>query len=320
MQNSYLPEGMLLSTPQNREALSSLSALERAMREQKILESTVLLCDNRMRLHFDLGGIPAVMEREEVLFCREGETLKDIAVITRVGKPVCFHVLAITEEGGRPLAILSRRSAQRECVRNYLSDLIEGDTLPARVTHLESFGAFVDIGCGIPSLLSVDSISVSRISHPSDRLSAGQEIFVVVKAIDRTTHRIFVSMRELLGTWLENASQFEAGQTVAGIVRSVEPYGVFVELAPNLAGLAELREGTRDRQIATVGQYAAVYIKSIIPDRMKIKLVLIDTYRGQRPSSELHYYIDCSTVRHINRWRYSPAAATKVIETVFTSY
>lgn len=317
MNHCYTPEGMLLQTAENREYITSLQGLERAMNEGRILESTVLLCDSAMRLHVDLYGVRGIIEREDAVFCRRGEEIKDIAVITRVGKPVCFKVVGFTKAGGEIVARLSRRAAQADCIRNYLSDLTVGDIIPAKVTHLENFGAFVDVGCGVPSLLSVDSISVSRISHPSDRLSVGDSIFTVVKAIDRDQDRIFVSMRELLGTWEENARAFEAGQTVAGIVRSVEHYGVFVELSPNLAGLAEIREGTADRRIAVVGQYAAVYIKSILPDRMKIKLVLIDSYKGELPRSELRYFVDCEKNKHLSYWRYSPDTSSKIIETVF---
>lgn len=313
----YLPEGMRIHTAENREYISSLAGLERAMKEGRILESTVLLCDSSLRLHVDLYGIRGIIDRSEAVFCRRGEVIKDIAVITRVGKPVCFKVMGFCRQDGETVAILSRRAAQSDCIHRYLADLIPGDIIPARVTHLESFGAFVDIGCGVASLLSVDCISVSRISHPSDRLSVGDTIYTVVKIMDREQDRIFVSMRELLGTWEENAACFEIGQTVAGVVRSIEPYGVFVELAPNLAGLAELREGTADRQIAVVGNRAAVYIKNIIPDRMKIKLVLIDSYKGEPPTGELRYFVDCQSVCHLDRWQYSPPYSHKLVETLF---
>ena len=317
MNNCYLPEGYRIGTAENREYISSLCGLERAMHEGKILESTALLCDSSMRLHVDLPGVRGIIERSEAVYCHRGEEIKDIALITRVGKPVCFKVLRIETENGIPTAFLSRREAQIECLHNFLFDCIPGDILPARVTHLESFGAFVDIGCGIASLLSVDCLSVSRISHPSDRLRVGDRLWTVIKSIDPSLGRIFVSMRELLGTWEENAAGFEIGQTVAGIVRSVESYGVFVELTPNLAGLAELREGTRDRELCEVGQRVAVYIKNIIPDRMKIKLVLIDAYRGEKAPSEMKYFIDCEHIRHMDSWCYSTKMATKRIETLF---
>ena len=320
MQNQYRPEGMLSGSVTNRELLSlGRAGLERAMLNGTILESTALLCDEEMNLHVDLRGIEGIIPREEVCYCRDGETIKDIAIITRVGKPVCFKVMAFGERDGRMVAYLSRRAAQIECMNNYISDLIPGDIVCSRVTHLEPFGAFVDIGCGIVSLLSVDCISVSRFSHPADRLYHGMVIYTVIRSIDREKGRIFVSMRELLGTWEENAASFSAGQTVAGIIRSVEPYGIFVELTPNLAGLAELR----DDAAATFGKdccgrVAAVYIKSIIPERMKIKLVLVDSYKGEATASRLRYFVDTERTAHIDRWRYSPLSCGRVIETVFS--
>lgn len=317
MKNLYLPEGSLISLEDNTEYISSLSGLEKAFTEGKILESTVRLCDSALRLHVDLGGIEGIIEKEECVFCRSGEIIKDIAVITRVGKPIAFKVIGFRRESGQIIAVLSRKAAQEECHNRYASTLTPGDIIPAKVTHLESFGAFVDIGCGLSSLLTVDSISVSRIPHPRDRLSVGQSIYVVVKSRDEASDRLYVSMKELLGTWQENASQFEVGQTVSGIVRSIEDYGVFVELTPNLAGLAEIRADTQDSEIAKIGSTTAVYIKSILPDRMKIKLVLIDTYRGSIPDKRDHYFIDPTVTRHISKWRYSPLGAQKIIESVF---
>ena len=317
MKNTYLPEGCLIKTAENQEYISSISGLEKAFIEGKILESTVSFCDSSFRLHIDLNGILGIMDKEETLFCREGEHTKDIAIITRVGKPIAFKVIGFRRENGAIAAVLSRKKAQEECHEAYLTSLKTGDIIKAKVTHLESFGAFVDVGCGLSSLLTVDSISVSRISHPHDRLSVGEEIFVVVKSRDEQNGRLYVSMKELLGTWEENAREFEVGQTVLGIVRSIEDYGVFIELAPNLAGLAEIRSDTRDSDIAKIGAHTAVYIKSILPDRMKIKLVLIDTYRGIAPQSKHKYFIDCEKTHHISRWVYSPLSSSKTVETVF---
>ena len=317
MKNAYFPEGSLLYTAENQEYISSLSGLERAFAENKILESTVLFCDSSFRLHIDLNGLIGIMDKEETLFCREGETAKDIAIITRVGKPIAFKIIGFRNEFGKTVVLLSRKKAQQECLEEYLSILRPGDIIPARITHLESFGAFVDIGCGLSSLLCVDCISVSRISHPKDRLSVGEEIFVAVKSKDPLTDRIYVTMKELLGTWEENAREFEVGQTVMGIVRSIEDYGVFIELAPNLAGLAEIRPDSRDKDVAKIGSPIAVYIKSILPDRMKIKLVLIDSYSGALPRSKHRYYIDCNKTKHISRWIYSPKSAAKLVETSF---
>ncbi len=328
-ENIYMPEGLLAPGGRNREFVGSVQGLERAMEIGAILEGTVLLCDSDFNLHIDfpaLPGVRGIIPREEAVYARPGEVIKDIAILTRVGKMVCFKVTDLIHKEGTVTAMLSRRRAQADCLHNYLSGLLPGDIIPARVTHLESFGAFVDIGCGLPALLSVDAISVSRIAHPRDRLYNGQQIRVVVRHLDRSygTHcgdpgRIFVSMRELLGTWEENAAHFAAGQTVSGIVRSVEDYGVFVELTPNLAGLAELKDPPHERAAveSMIGRSAAVFIKSIIPERMKVKLVLIDAFQGDAVAPpRLTCYIP-DHITHMDHWVYSPAGAQRRVETWF---
>ena len=80
--------------------------------------------------------------------------------------------------------------------------------------------------------------------------------------------RLVLTMKDCWAHGGENAARFAAGQTVVGVVRSVESYGVFIELAPNLAGLAE-----PDSTLAP-GQLVSVYIKSICPQRMKVKLAV----------------------------------------------
>lgn len=308
---NYKPEGYLLSSAENHEALCSLSALERSLDRGRILESTALLCDSDFTLHFDLYGIRGLMPRSEVQFSPQGEESKDIAILTRVGKPTCFKIIGFQKDrSGKTVAILSRKAAQADCYYAYISTLIPGDILPARITHTESFGAFADIGCGMISLLPIDAISVSRIAHPRDRYKPGDRIYVLIRSID-STGRIYVSSRELLGTWQENASRFSVGQTVVGVVRSIESYGIFIELAPNLAGLAEPKANVE------VGASAAVYIKSILPEKMKIKLVIIDTYRETQEPPPPTYFIDPKKTAHIDLWRYSPEECPKIIESRF---
>ena len=310
--NEYRPEGSLITTERNYHFISSKAGLERALEGQIILEAPVVLCDHNFDLHVELpSGIKGIIPREEVEFSPEGISVKDIAILTRVGKTVCFKVMGFKmSPTGECTAILSRRAAQRECVENYLKTLIPGDIIPARVTHLESFGAFLDTGCGRISLLSIDSISVSRISHTSERLSVGDTIYTVVRNVDERG-RIFLSVRELLGSWEENAGLFAEGQTVRGIIRSVENYGIFVELTPNLAGLAEYRDDVHP------GQTAAVYIKSIIADKMKIKLIIIGTDGPIKKPAPLNYFIEPTDTSHIDFWKYSPKNSNKIIETVF---
>ena len=311
MDNRYMPEGSLIGTEQNREVFSSRLSLYRAIEERTVAEGKAFLCDRDMNLHVSTPIGNGIIPKEEIAYGEDGVPAKDIAVITKVGKPVSF---VIKGYDGRTL-LLSRREAQKRCYEEYVSRLLPGDVRQARVTHLEPFGAFLDVGCGYPALMSVDSISVSRISHPSDRLSEGDLIRCAIRSIDRQTRRVFASQRELYGTWEENASRFSPGQTVRGIIRSVEPYGIFVELAPNLAGLAEIKPPF-DPESDPVGRFASVYIKSILPQRMKIKRVLIEVLERASFPPEAEYFVREET-DHIDVWRYSPEGAAKSVLTDF---
>ncbi|MBQ7874378.1 MAG: S1 RNA-binding domain-containing protein [Oscillospiraceae bacterium] len=305
----YLPEGSLIDSPKNKAALQSIESLREAQKSGEILEARVIVCTAKHDLILDLGAIRGVIPRNEGAIGIESGETRDIAIISRVNKPVCFRITGFEQDkNGRTVAICSRKTVQEECTANYLDKLIPGDVIPAVVTHMESFGCFADIGCGISSLLPIDSISVSRISHPSDRFRSGQGIFAVVSGRDEAG-RICLSHKELLGTWEENAANFAPGETVGGIIRSVEDYGVFVELAPNLAGLAE------SCSRLAPGMQASVYIKSLIPDKMKIKLIVVDAFEGESIPKEPEYYI---TKGHLDRWQYSPAGCSKNVATIFS--
>ena len=201
------------------------------------------------------------------------------------------------------------RDAQQAALDAMLAGLHPGCILPAVVTHLESFGAFVDIGCGVPSLIGIENISVSRIPHPDQRFRVGQAIFAVVQELDPKLGRVYLTHRELLGTWAENAARFQAGMTVPGIVRGLKEYGAFVELTPNLSGLAERKSGLRE------GDRVSVYIKAILPERMKIKLLAIDTLPPLNVPAPLEYFL---TQGQIEKWKYAPEGCVKVgAETIF---
>ena len=307
----YYPENHLIGTQENKNALSSKAAVKEAYYSGKILEVRATVCDKDHNLHVDLGVMKGIIPRNEGAIGIEDGSVRDIAIISRVNKPVMCKIIDFTtDEKGEVIAVLSRKSVQLDCMREYVSTLVPGQVIEAVVTHMESFGVFADIGAGICALMPIDSISVARIPHPSARFTAGEKIKAVVKSVDENG-RITLSYKELLGTWEENAALFKAGETVPGIVRSVERYGIFVELKPNLAGLAEYVPGD------VPGQHASVYIKNLIPERMKIKLIIVDSFDAEYPNEPVAYYNNSS---FIDRWVYSPECCNKKVETVFCDY
>lgn len=273
--NIYLPEGVDFH-PQP----FSLEALREAMLTGRILQATAILCDEKHDLYVDLGCCTGRIPREEAaLGIPEGQT-RDIAILVRVGKPVCFRVVSVSPEGE---VLLSRRAAQLQAL-SYLLQLEPGTILPAVVMSCTAFGAFCDAGCGVPALIGLESLCVSRLRHASELLTENETIYAAVSAVAPLRQRISLSLKELLGTWSENAAGFRQGQTVTGIVRSVQDYGVFIELTPNLSGLADPVPDVQP------GDAVSIYIKSIHPERCKLKLTVLrrlDTAPAPKP---LHYF------------------------------
>ncbi|MDO4566222.1 MAG: S1 RNA-binding domain-containing protein, partial [Oscillospiraceae bacterium] len=277
-------------------------------RQNTVLEARPCAYERSRGLIFELGDVKGLMPRGECAFEPFKPPARETALLAKIGRPVCFNITGFKSEGGRTVALLSRRSVQESFIKERLSSLKPGAVLDCRITHLARFGAFADLGRGVAALLPLDAISVSRIYSPADRLYTGEILKVLLRSRDELG-RIVLSLKELLGSWEENAALFSKGDTVEGIVRSCPDYGVFIELAPNLTGLSEPFEGARE------GMRARVFLKNIIPKKMKIKLDILELYEAlkERPDDP-RYFFEGERMTH---FRYSPAGCEKVVETFF---
>ena len=299
----FPPEGL---TPQ---PAFSVSSLRDAMEHGDVLEAVAQRCDPQQNLRLSLGPVTGILPRAEALSSWISGAEREISVISKVGKRICFTVTSLeSDEKGAPVAHLSRRIPQEQALEALLK-LPPGAVVTAKVTHLAPFGAFLDVGRGVVAMLPIEQISVARISHPKDRFQVGQKILAAVLSADQRKRRLTMTHKELLGTWMENASWFTPGETVRGIVRSVKEYGSFIELTPNLSGLADAREGL------SPGDHVSVYVKSIRPERMKIKLQIIERLPPDPTPPPLKYQITDGVLEH---WVYSPPNYTGTpVESVF---
>ncbi len=178
----YPPEGLSAPVP------LTLSALRDAQSSGAVLEAAALRCDAALCLHFQFGSVTARMPREEVTAPWITGAGRDIAVLSRVGKPVCFTVTDLSADAkGAPVALLSRKQAQEDAITALEALLRPGSVVTGRIVGMEPFGAFVDIGRGIVALLPTAYISAARIRHPRERFQIGQKILAVVKSLDRAS-------------------------------------------------------------------------------------------------------------------------------------
>lgn len=298
MNHTYYPEGMFPSPLQAQNM--TREQLKNAYLSGTILQATAGSATANHDLNVSLGLVKGFIPREETAIGIATGQVRDIAILSRVGKPICFKITSIDGLYDlHPSITLSRREAQEEALEHLLYQVPTGTILPAVVTHLDRFGAFCDIGCGNVSLLSIEHISISRITHSRDRFVEGQQIYVAIDSKEMSLRRLNLTHRELLGTWQENADHFTVGETVVGTVRSIKDYGIFIELAPNLSGLAEYRDDLLP------GDRVSVYIKAILPQRQKVKLIVIKLLPEDTAVAPMKYYLKSGSIKD---WSYEGTA------------
>ena len=284
------------------------SELKEASETGTILEAKVIKCDKELNLEIDLGyGMTGVIPYSEFEYKFNDRPTKPISVLSKVGKTVQFKVSELSRDNGNITCKLSRKAAQEDCYNNYISKLQVGQVINAKATFTESYGVFCDIGCGIIALLPIENLCTTRINDPKHNVGRLGNLKVIVKKIE--DDKVTLSHKELLGTWDEEASKFEVGDTVPGIVRIIEDYGVFVELTPNLVGLAGVYPDIQ------CGDNVSVYIKSIYPDKMKVKLIILN--KNDKNTSKVHFDYKIPESGMVKDWVYSPENCPKRIETHF---
>ena len=109
----YYPENYLITTPENRNILSSQASVREACHSGKIVEVRATVCDKDHNLHVDLGVMKGIIPRDEGAIGIDDGSVRDIAIISRVNKPVMCRITDFTtDEKGETIALLSRKSVQ----------------------------------------------------------------------------------------------------------------------------------------------------------------------------------------------------------------
>lgn len=260
---NFKPEGWL-NEIDNIEKNTLISYMEK----EQTLQGLVYKCDENYNLYVHLGDkLTGIIPREEVeaINLQEDGMPNSNLCTGKVNKFVQFKIKEFENEN---VAILSRKDVQQETLKNFKENLEIGENVKGIVKSIKPYGAFVEIGGGVVGLVHIEDLSVARIKTPYERLKIGQAIEIKVKDIDRQNGKINLSYKEMLGTWEENANKFHKGMLTHGIVRETEKNknGIFIELLPNLVGMAEYKDGLE------YGQDINVVIKKIDYDRKKIKL------------------------------------------------
>lgn len=199
-----------------------------------------------------------------------------------IGQTLDFKVLKISRDKGN--IVLSRKSvltSERDALRSEtLKVLSEGVVLEGIVKNITDYGAFIDLG-GIDGLLHITDISWGRINHPSDKLTIGQKVPVVVLKHDPDNQRVSLGMKQLTpDPWVTVPEKYPAGKRISGKVTNIADYGAFVELEEGLDGLIHVSDMTWSKKsrhpskILSIGQEVETIILTVDTEEKKVSLGL----------------------------------------------
>lgn len=289
----------------------SLKLITDAISNKAPLEAKVVSCDKDNTLKLRLGqNIVGKIPFDELEYNIHGEETKRASAVSKISKYVRFIPLEIKQIDEVSYEVLcSRKMVQKDCFDNFISKLTPGDIIDAKPIKTLGYGTFCDIGCGIIALLPTNNISVTHVIDQENIFRNISRLKVIISSID-DHNRIQLSHKELLGTWEENVAAFEEQDITYGTVLSIEDYGIFVRLSQNLSGLAEPVAFKVEP-----GDLVSVRITNIKPDKMKVKLLILEKLgKNENDYTPFNYSIQSG---HITDWVYSTESAPRRIESHF---
>ena len=215
-----------------------------------------------------------------------------------VGQRLQFRITKL-DAGGRNVVVSRRDVLEEEAAARAAAvwaGLREGAVVTGTVTSLRDFGAFVDLG-GVDGLIHVSELGHARAGHPSEVLAIGQQVEAKVVKLERDPAagrgRIGLSLRALApDPWTTVAERFPVGASVPGIVRRLEQFGAFVELAPGVAGLVHVsrlaldRRVSHPRQVVAIGDRIDVTVVEVDAAKRRIGLSMVERARQAKEAAE----------------------------------
>ncbi|TAK21460.1 MAG: S1 RNA-binding domain-containing protein [Chloroflexota bacterium] len=284
------PEGRVLLSLQRGQEERAWRRMEISAREGTILNVPVTEI-NRGGLVVMAEGIRGFVPVSQIASVRAGGAEESIEERLKplIGQRIAVKVVEVQPRRGR--LVLSERlaSAELRAARRseILATLNEGETRRGKVTSLTDFGAFVDVG-GADGLVHLSEMSWQRVGKPSDVVSVGDEVDVVILGIDRERQKISLSMRRAQPEpWTLAAQMHAPGDIVTGTISRLTAFGAFAQLDDGIEGLIHISEMTEERinnprQAVTEGERRRMRILRIEPERRRLGLSL----RGVPPDDQ----------------------------------
>ena len=202
----------------------------------------------------DVFGIEAFLPGSQI----DVKPIKDYDQF--VGKTMEFKVVKINPEFKN--VVVSHKALIEADIegqkKEIISQLEKGQVLEGTVKNITSYGVFIDLG-GVDGLIHITDLSWSRVNHPSEFLSEGQTVKVVILDFDDEKTRIQLGMKQLEPhPWEALSADLKVGDKVKGKVVVLADYGAFVEIAPGVEGLIHVSEMSWSTHLRSAGEFVKI--------------------------------------------------------------
>ncbi len=270
-------DGMPVLSKVKADRIKNWTHIQRVYEEDGVIQGKIV---RRVKggLKVDIG-IDAFMPASQLTWRPSGDLERYL------GETMDLKIIKLTKR--RRNVVVSRRKLLEEQrageKSRLLSNLAEGMVIRGEVKNITDFGAFVDVG-GIDGLLHVTDMSWGRVKHPSQVVSVGQKIDVMVLSFDPRTERISLGLKQRTeNPWKTAMTRYPVGGVSRGRVVSMTDYGAFVQLEEGIEGMVHVSEMSWTRrvrhpsEVLTLDQEVDVMILSVDADAQKIALGIKQT-------------------------------------------
>jgi small subunit ribosomal protein S1 len=219
----------------------------------------------------DLGGMDGLVPLRELSW-RHGTKPEEVV---KVGDEVEVSVLSLAELD-KDRVSLSLKALMRDPWLDIVEKYPPGAVLEARVTRIEKFGAFVDLGEGVEGLVGTGRLAGGRrIMTPREVVTEGQVLLLQVETVENDRRRIGWKPVDTRIAKLQ-PGELQPGMQVRGIVEGCRDFGVFVRLSETRTGLLHVAEAE-----VTQGGSAAAKLERAYPPQSEVTLV-VKTVEGDK--------------------------------------
>ncbi len=186
----------------------------------------------------DLGGIDGLLHITDMSWGR----INHPSEMVRIDDQIEVKVLKIDHE--KEKIALGLKQKETSPWENIETKYPANTRIHGAVTNIVSYGAFVKLEEGVEGLVHISEMSwTKRINHPSEMLSVGQEIDVVVLDINKDKQEISLGVKQTeVNPWELVAQKYPPGTVIKGKVRNLASYGAFVEIEPGIDGLLHVSD------------------------------------------------------------------------------